>query len=103
APTGVIDIHMPEMWGYLLFTENGEDYPLPKADAAKLHLRKLYYREHAYSCKIGHFTDDAALLLGEEAGLYNLKVYTTPSMFEGIVEFEGQTWHIRQDGYVWQD
>jgi hypothetical protein len=25
APTGVIDAHMPEMWGYLVFTENGEE------------------------------------------------------------------------------
>lgn len=29
APTGVIDIHMPEMWGYLVFTREGERYPLP--------------------------------------------------------------------------
>ena len=33
APTGVIDIHMPEMWGYLVFTREGERYPLPRADA----------------------------------------------------------------------
>lgn len=103
APTGVIDAHMPEMWAYLIFTEKGEDYPLPKEDAAKFHLRKLYYREHLYSCKNGCFTDDVELLLGEEASLYNIKAYTTPSMFEGIAEFEGQTWHIRHDGYVWKD
>lgn len=103
APTGVIDAHMPEMWGYLVFTEKGEDHPLPAEDAVKLHLRKLYYREHAYSCKEGVFTDDVELLLGEEADLYQIKAYTTPSMFEGIAEFEGQTWHIRQDGYVWKD
>ena len=103
APTGVIDIHMPEMWGYLLFTENGEDYELPREDAVKLHLRKLYYREHAYSMKADKFTDDVRLLLGDEAELYNIKAYTTPSMFEGIAEFEGDTWHIRNDGYVWKE
>lgn len=103
APTGVIDIHMPEMWGYLLFTDHGEDYPLPEADAVKLHLRKLYYREHAYSCREGCFTENVRLLLGEEAELYGLRAYTTPSMFEGIADYGGQTWHIRQDGYVWMD
>ncbi|MBO5253676.1 MAG: carbohydrate-binding family 9-like protein, partial [Clostridia bacterium] len=103
APTGVIDIHMPEMWGYLIFTEQGEDYPLPPEDKVKLHLRKLYYREHAYSMKTGCFTEDVERLLGEEAGLYNIKAYTTPSMFEGIAEFNGDTWHIRQDGYVWKE
>ena len=39
APTGVIDIHMPEMWGYLVFTRVGERFPLPRADTAKLLLR----------------------------------------------------------------
>ena len=94
---------MPEMWGYLIFTEQGEDYPLPPEDKVKLHLRKLYYREHAYSMKTGCFTEDVERLLGEEAGLYNIKAYTTPSMFEGIAEFNGDTWHIRQDGYVWKE
>lgn len=101
APTGVIDAHMPEMWGHLIFTENGEDYPLPEDDDVKLHLRRLYYREHAYSCREGRFTDDAALLLGDEAQRYPTCVYTTPTMFEGIAEFKGKTYHIRQDGYIW--
>lgn len=104
APTGVIDIHMPEMWGYLVFTEEGESYPLPlEEDAVKLHLRKLYYREHAYSCQHGCFTEDVNLLLGEEARLYDIKAYTTPSMFEGIATYKDKTWHIRQDGYVWEE
>lgn len=103
APTGVIDIHMPEMWGYLLFTDHGEDYPLPAEDAVKLHLRKLYYREHAYSCREGCFTENVRLLLGDEAELYGIRAYTTPSMFEGIADFNGRTWHICQDGYVWMD
>ena len=28
--------------------------------------------------------------------------YVTPSMFEGALDFEGETWRIRQDGYLWQ-
>lgn len=102
APTGVIDIHMPEMWGYLVFTRAGEEYPLPRADAIKLALRRLYYREHAYCRENGCFTADAALLLGEEAEKLGIRAYCTPSMFEGIAEFEGEVWHIRQDGYLWK-
>ena len=103
APTGVIDIHMPEMWGYLIFTENGEDeYALPRYDEAKLKLYKLYYREHIYSCEHGCFTDDVKLLLGEEGEKWGIKAYVTPSMFEGIMEFEGKEYHIRNDGYFWE-
>ncbi len=104
APTGVIDIHMPEMWGYLTFTQRGEAYPLPlEEDDVKLALRRLYYREHAYLYAHERFTDDAAALLGDEAAKYDLRVYTTPSLFEGIARWNGQIWHIRQDGYVWRD
>ncbi len=101
APTGVIDIHMPEMWGYLIFTKDGEAYPLPDAAPENI-LRKLYYREHAHCCQHGEFTQDVNLLLGEEGAEYNLRAYTTPSMFEGILDYHGETWHIRQDGYLWK-
>ena len=60
------------------------------------------YREHAHCCQTGQFTADVALLLGDEAAQYNLRAYVTPSMFEGALDFEGETWHIRQDGYLWQ-
>lgn len=102
APTGVIDIHMPEMWGYLVFTNNGEEHPLPlEADKAKLMLRKLYYKEHKYSCEHGCFCDVVSELMGEECG--NIEVYTTPTMFEGIIHAGGREFHIRQDGYVWEE
>lgn len=104
APTGVIDIHMPEMWGYLVFTENGEEYPLPLAeDDVKLALRRLYYREHAYCCKEGCFCDDASVLVKEDVEKYGVRVFTTPSMFEGIACHGDAVWHIRQDGFVWRD
>ena len=104
APTGVIDIHMPEMWGYLTFTEDGEEWPLPlEVDEVKLALRRLYYREHAYLYAHERFTADAAALLGDEAAKYDIRAYVTPSMFEGIARWRGQVWHIRQDGYVWRD
>ena len=103
APTGVIDAHMPEMWGYLIFTEAGEAYPLPAADAAKWVLRRLYYREHAHRCRCGAFTDDAAALLGEQAARWGVRAYVTPSLFEGALTFGGVTWRIDQDGYIWKE
>ncbi len=102
APTGVIDAHMPEMWGYLIFTKEGETYPLPEADGVKWILRKLYYREHAYACKQGTFCSDPVTLLGIEAEQNHVEIYVTPSMFEGIIRTNSEIWHIDQDGYVWK-
>ena len=104
APTGVIDIHMPEMWAYVTFTDKGEEYPLPlKEDDVKLALRRLYYREHAYLYKHERFTDDVKKLMGDEADKYGIRAYVTPSMFEGIACHGDEVWHIRQDGYLWRD
>lgn len=102
SPTGVIDAHMPEMYGYLIFTENGEDHPLPEEDEVKFVLRRLYYRQHQYSCAHGVYCADAAALLGEEAGRYGVQTYVTPSMFEGIAPWKDEIWHIDQDGYLWK-
>ncbi len=102
APTGMYDAHVPEMWGYLIFTEQGEDYALPEEDPVKFVLRRLYYREHAYGCEHSCFCDDAEALLGEEAKKWGVQVYVTPSMFEGILTWNDRVFHINQDGYLWE-
>ncbi|MBQ3954729.1 MAG: carbohydrate-binding family 9-like protein [Clostridia bacterium] len=102
APTGVIDAHMPEMWGYLVFTENGEDWPLPEEDEIRFALRRLYYREHIHACRTGRFTDDVRSLIGLEADRYGIRVAVTPSLFEGYAAWKGTLWHIDQDGYIWE-
>lgn len=101
APTGIIDIHLPEMWGYLIFTDHGESYPLPADEGVKRVLRTLYYRQHAHRCVYGHFSTDADSLLGKDADGYKVQAYVTPSLFEGIAVHEGRRWHIREDGYLW--
>ncbi len=102
APTGIIDIHLPEMWGYLTFTNNGELYALPREESVRMALRRLYYRQHAHMREHGIYSTDARALLGDEAADYGITTYATPGMFEGIGHFEGRDFHIRQDGYLWE-
>ncbi|MDI9498172.1 MAG: carbohydrate-binding family 9-like protein [Bacillota bacterium] len=102
APTGVIDIHLPEMWGFLVFTKKGEDWPLPPDEDVKLALRRLYYRQHAHACREGGFTTDVERLMGEEAARYQMRAFVTPSLFEGIARGAEHCWHIRQDGCLWR-
>ena len=44
---------------------------------------------------------DAEALLGEEAAKWGVKTYVTPSMFEGVLEWNGTVYHIDQSGYLW--
>ncbi len=58
APTGLIDIHCPEYWGFVFFTENGETYLIPENEKRKLLLRELYYAEYAWQAGHGCFTSN---------------------------------------------
>ena len=48
APTGVIDIHRPQYWGFLFFTENGEKYPIPEDEKRRFDLYKLAEEQRVY-------------------------------------------------------
>ncbi len=65
APTGVVNIHYPELWGFVFFAgEDGtvEHFPIPEDEFRKWELRKLYYAEQAYLDAKGHYTDDLPAL-----------------------------------------
>lgn len=62
APTGVVNIHYPELWGFVFFTEAGESYSIPEEEYTKWHLRRWYYAMHAFFDEEGYFTDDVSLL-----------------------------------------
>lgn len=82
APTGVINIHYPELWGFVFFTENGETYPIPETEQLKWELRKVYYKEQAYRDLNGCYTDDLeALLEGEDLSI-DVTVQITNHSFE---------------------
>lgn len=112
APTGVINIHMPEYWGYVQFTQQvaGEkevDFIWNPEEEVKWMLRQLYYRQREYIQAFGHFASNLADLKPEEIfpddKLKQLTVETTSSLYEITLTDEDISWHIRQDGKVWKE
>lgn len=57
APTGVINIHYPEQWGFVFFAdENGNvDCTIPQNEYRKWELRKIYYLQKMYLEDHGHY------------------------------------------------
>lgn len=55
APTGLIDIHYPEYWAFVFFTDHGEAMPIPQDELRKLALREAYYAQYAYHQKNSRF------------------------------------------------
>lgn len=113
APQGLINIHYPEMWGFLQFSGRtvgrGRDrFASRPEDKVKWALRKIYYAEWAHYDEAGAFsTDLAALGLKDDRDLrvrgWTLpEIEATDSLFEAAVGAkDGVSWRIRQDGLVW--
>lgn len=84
SPQGIINMHYPEMWGFLQFSDkvagNGVDkFVEHKEELGKWALRKIYYKERTYFTKNGKYTNNISRL-----GLKNYKVsgYIWPPKIE---------------------
>lgn len=60
APTGVINIHYPELWAFVFFCGENDhtQYAVPEEEYRKWELRKLYYAQQACLDETGSYTDD---------------------------------------------
>lgn len=111
APTGVINIHLPEYWGFVQFSGKtagtGEDAFAANADEeSKWILRNLYYRQNEFKNRFGEYAADLQELkpyeLTTPESAAKLRLASIPGSYEISIEApSGKTWHIRPDGLVW--
>ncbi len=62
APTGLINIHYPEMWGYVQFSgkiagEGKENFELTLEQDASWVLRQIYYRQRDFYSRHGRYAE----------------------------------------------
>jgi hypothetical protein len=109
SPQGLINMHYPEMWGYVYFFEK-----LPASDGkvtgyileeqGKWILRQLYYKMYNFYNKFGYYTSDLDALgfIDIDGGVFNLppKIETTTSMYEATISAptSQKIIHIDQSG-----
>ncbi|MCD6598424.1 MAG: hypothetical protein J7L04_12085 [Bacteroidales bacterium] len=113
SPQGVINMHVPESWGIMQFSDNvagGEkaEYVVNQNENIKWELRKVYKAQNAYRDENGKYSSSVEQLglslkdfpLSEQLPFIqitdNLYEITLPSVNEG------KFLHIRQDGKVWE-
>jgi hypothetical protein len=112
SPQGLINMHYPEMWGFVQFSttnagEGNVDFVWNPVETLKWNLRLVYYAERQYLIDHGSFSDDLTnldvrLLSPAESSL-RPRITVTPNMFESIISTaDGKTnVHIAQDGRTW--
>jgi hypothetical protein len=113
SPQGLINMHYPEMWGYVNFSPEGADpnerVVQPPDEKIKWLLRQIYYRERNYHADHARYSvdwGDLKLAKTEYPGYrWPPLIICTPSVFEArlIPEQGAETWCIRQDGLIWKE
>ncbi len=106
SPQGLINMHYPEMWGFVQFSENQagakeDTFVLNKDEKIKWILRQIYYKERTYQMQNGKFTNDLSQLDVTIPTEYITKVYLTPNYFEAVVKVEDKEYYISSEGKTW--
>lgn len=108
-----INLHIPEMWGFVQFSEKkagqGRDnFIFVQDEKIKWALRQIYYQEKVYRSITGQYTNDLKLLGLDDYKIegidYNPEIELVENYYlasaKGITgEFR---WFIRPDGFVWK-
>lgn len=97
APTGLINIHYPEMWGYVQFSdriagEGRDSFSTRPEEAARWALRQIYYKEKTYFLKTGRYTEslaDLGMAAMKVSGFkWPPKIEKTRNQWEAFLESE---------------
>ena len=114
SPQGLINMHYPEMWAVVQFSEReagiGKDPFLYNTwETAKWQLRRVYYREINHKRRLGSFTSDMGRLnLGHvelDGFLWPPDIQCTRNGFEARLSAEDRqtVWIITEDGRIWNE
>ena len=97
APTGVVNIHYPELWAFLVFAQDDSAaFEIPEVEKIKWELRKIYYAQRTCFEQYGKFFTEMPA-----GGPYCISISTTPSLFHAWAIHDGVRVNITQDGYTW--
>ena len=105
SPQGIVNMHYPELWGYLHFSDGPTEFTIPADEMLKWELRRLYYRQRNYYERHGRFSADFEELRGNDSWTIEPRIETTRSLFQATVDStDGRsTISIREDGYIWEE
>jgi len=110
SPQGVVDMHVPERWGYVQFGAAARALEPPPVmvdtnERLKWALRQLYYRQRDYHRTRQRYATTLEELDGPTLRVPSLTfrpmLRTTESLYEITAAGDGVVGHIDQDGRVW--
>ncbi len=113
SPQGLINIHYPEMWGFVQFSEKiageaKEEFQFNSEEHAKWLLREAYYQERNHFVQFGKYAEKLSDLNLIELKIEGYKlpptISVTPNLFEiGLTSVnEDKKLFINQEGRIYK-
>lgn len=109
SPQGVINMHLPERWGYVQFSaiiagEGTEPFQPAPEEPLRWQLRQLYYRQRLFLEQHGRYARTLdELNVPANWRSHHLTLQTTESLYEITARLSnGARLHIREDGRIWK-
>lgn len=104
SPQGLINMHYPENWGYLLFNDVNRSEPviLPNDAALRIALHKMYYAQNNYIKEHGVFDANIPNEITIDNSVYSVSIQIKSDDFEIKASNHTFTWHIQRDSKIWK-
>ena len=111
SPQGAIDMHMPERWGFVQFSNSRarstpETFVEDPNERIRWALRRLYYRQRAYRAAHSTYATTLDVLSASNVRVEGIdfrpEMHTTASGYEiTTTGFDNAIVHITSDGRTW--
>ena len=109
SPQGLINMHYPEMWGFVQFSDKiagttGEVFIDNPGEKIKWVLRQIYYGQKNHQLKFGTFSDNLHQLGFESDEITKkIQIKYTWNRFEALWQESGKRWFINDLGRTWKE
>jgi hypothetical protein len=107
SPQGLINMHYPERWGYLVFTKNNDqnDFKIPFEENEKQYLWLIYYKQQDYFKEKKRYATTLKDLELEQFNSLkkNLTLGGNGRIFIATIKSDnGAVWNINEQGLIYQ-
>lgn len=102
SPMGIVDMHYPELWGFVVFADGPAEFSIPRDEKIKWEMRKLYYRERNHFEAHGRFTECFDELKKGDNWTICPAIEVTSGMFQITCPSANgeKTWFLNQEGRI---
>jgi hypothetical protein len=111
SPQGAIDMHMPERWGFVQFSDAAvgtgtRPFVEDRNERVKWALRRLYYRQRQFRATHGRYATDLTSLDARSIHVDGIDFRPTIEITDSLYEIRARGFgdsvvHIRHDGKGW--